>query len=600
MAMERFIRQKYQERSLADGKPRPPSRDEVILPARSPQPSPQMHIQPSKKSKIFGFKLRASSSAYPASKRDTRNLPPLEPTFENAFRSEVHANKPSKPHVSDGSERDVEKEEKLATLREMGFPDNKRNSAVLNRLSGDLSRTVESLVRLGEGSDSRKATPVGSGTSTPSRATFPDNVKAQGGQEPTASNNPFDRPNRSQTLSVPQLTGHQSVSYNPFDVPTGPHSAFQPMDQAFQAMQITQPLFPHSTGGYPQQQPPVQDLRFQHSMTPPVPQISQQYGYATSPSTMYNMNPFLQSRQPQSMAIYEPHQSGQLNGPFSAPPTNPFFSQQSAQQSAQLPPQSAPLQTQITMSNPFGIPPSPQSPQSAPANQLQHSAPFDIRQALPISNAPQQSFYPQQDPQSHFQPPSQGSIPTSQQQMPYQQSNPYQSQFQPQTSPQYQSQLSPLRPQPTGRFDKNSILALYNYPHLAPQPMPTIPDDPTPSSEAPPSYPPAAMITQPSNPDISPNNTLTSPRRSVTMPISAPLISNPAIGVGSRNPFLNSSTDTSRQSSAVTSPAPAQPPMASNSIMHRHASQESVSISNLESGRHSPGAFANLSARFVR
>jgi hypothetical protein len=602
MAMERFIRQKYQERSLADGKPRPPSRDEVtLLPSRSPQPSPPIHIQPSKKSKIFGFKLRASSSAYPASKRDTRNLPPLEPTFENAFRSEVHANKPSKPRLSDSSERDREKEEKLATLREMGFPDDKRNSAVLNRLSGDLGRTVESLVRLGEGNDSRRTTPVGSRTNTPSRATFPDSAKSQGGHETTASNNPFDRPTRSQTLAVPQVPRHQPTSYNPFDVQAGPHSTFQPMDQALQAMQISQPLFPHSTGGYPQQQPPIQDLRFQHSMTPPVPQISQQYGYATSPSTMYNTNPFLQTRQAQSGAIYDSHTTGQQNAPFSAPPTNPFFNQSSSYQIAQAPPQSAPLQSHRSISNPFGIPPSPHSPQSAPGDQQQHSTPFDVRQALPISNAPQQSFYQQQDSQSQFQSPVQSSTPTSQQQVPYtQSSNPYQSQFQAQTSPQYQSQPSPMRPQQTGRFDKNSILDLYNYPHLAPQPMPTIPDDPTPSSETLPSYPPAATQAQTSKPDIFPNNTLALARRSATMPISSPAQSNPAMGTGSRNPFLNSSSDNSRQSSTVTSPALAQPPIASNSIMHRHASQESVNISNLESGRHSPDAFANLSARFVR
>jgi hypothetical protein len=600
-AMERFIRQKYQERSLADGKPRPPSRDETSIPARSPQPSPAIHIQPAKKGKIFGFKLRASSSAYPVSKRDTRNLPPLEPTIENAFHTEVQANKPSKPRVSDVSENDKADEEKLAALREMGFLDDKRNAVVLNRLSGDLSRTVESLVRLGEGSapGSRKTTPVGSSVNTPSRPSFPDSVKSQAGQESATSNNPFDRPARAQTLAVPQAQGHQSAFYNPFDVPSGPQSAFQPMDQAFKAMQISpQPLFPHSTGGYPRPQPPVQDPRFQHSMTPPVPNVSQQYGYASSPSTMYNTNPFLQPTQPQTTGIFDIYAPAQQSAPFSAPPTNPFFNEQPSYQPGQQPPQSAPLQPPPSNSNPFGIPP---SPQSAPAQQHQHATPFDLQQTLLPSNAPQKSFYQHQDPQILIRSPPQSSIPTPQQpQVTYQQSpNPYQPQLQPQSSPQYQSQPSPLRPQQTGRFDKNSILALYNYPHLAPQPMPTIPDDATQSAEIPSSNPVPPAPQQALKSETFPTSTIAPTRRSATMPISSMSGSNPTAGAGSRNPFLANSSDGSRQSSTVTSPAVAHAPPMPNSIM-RHASQESVSIANLESGRHSPDAFANLSARFVR
>jgi hypothetical protein len=602
-AMEKFIRQKYQERSLADGKPRPPSRDgtrdEISIPTRSPQPSPPIHVQPQKRGKIFGFKLRASSSAYPASKRDTRNLPPLEPTVDNAFRSEVHANKPSKPRVSDVSEKDKVEEEKLAALREMGFPDDKRNSAVLNRLSGDLTRTVESLVRLGEGSgnDSRRATPAGSKNNTPSQATFPDSVKTQAGHDSGVSSNPFDRPAHGNTLAVPgqQAQGQQAASYNPFDAQ---NTSFQPMPQAFQNMQISQPLFPHSTGGYPRQQAPVQDPRSQHSMTPPVPHVSQQYGYNTAPSTMHNPNPFLQSMEPHTTATYDGYVPTQQNAPFSAPATNPFFQQQTSYEAVQQPLQSAPFQSQTSYSNPFGIPP---SPQTAPAQQQQHSTPFDNRSGLNPPTATHQSFYQQEDPQIQVQPSSENSISSLSQQASYQQSpNPYQSQFQSQTSPQYQPQPSPMLPQQTGRFDKQSILALYNYPHLAPQPMPTIPDDATPSAETPASNPLVATSQQPPNSDLFANHVPAPARRSVTMPVSTSSLSTSTAGPGSRNPFLTGSNDTSRQSSAVTSPAMTHPPPVPNSTMHRHASQESVSIANLESGRHSPDAFANLSARFVR
>lgn len=598
--MERFIRQKYQERSLADGKPRPPSRDQI--PTRSPQPSqsPPIPIQPPKRGKIFGFKLRASSSAYSVSKRDTRNPPPLEPTVENAFRTEVRSNKPSKPRVSDSSERDKVKEEKLAALREMGFPDNKRNSAVLNRLSGDLSRTVESLVRLGEGSgpDSRKTSPAGPKTNTPSKATFPDSVKTHVGNNSGVSNNPFDPPANTNTLAVPQAQGQQGASYSPLDVQSGPHSVVQPMDQAFPAMQISQPLFPHSTGGYPSQQPPIQDPRFQHSMTPPVLHVCQQYGYTAPPSTLYNTNPFFPSTQPQNTSMYDSFLPTSQNAPFSAPPTNPFFQQQSFYEAAQQPPRSAPLQSQTSYSNPFGIPP---SSQSAPSQQQQHPTSFNHQPVFSPSNAIPQSFYQQQGLQFQVQPPSQSPNSSQQPQTSYQQSpTPYQPQSQPQQSPQYQTQPSPLRPQQTGRFDKKSILALYNYPHLAPQPMPTIPDDPTPSAETPSSNPLSATPQQTSNSNFSANSAVVPARRSATMPVSTIPVSKPTAAVGSRNPFLSGSNDNSRQSSAVTSPTLAHPSAASNSIMHRHASQESVSIANLESGRHSPDAFANLSARFVR
>jgi hypothetical protein len=616
MAMERFVRQKYQERSLADGKPRPPSRDEVGVPSRSPpsrspqaSPAPSIHLQPPKRGKIFGFKLRASSSAYPASKRETRNLPPLEPTVENAFRTELNSNKPSKPRVSDSAERDKEKEEKLAALREMGFPDDKRNSAVLTRLSGDMSRTVESLVRLGEGGPgSRKTTPGGSKTSTPSRATFPDDAQNQAPNTSGNSNNPFDPPARANTLAVPQVQGQRAVSYNPFDVQNGPHSAFQPVDQAFEAMHISQPLFPHSTGGYPVQQPPFQDPRFQHSMTPPIPHVSQQYGYTPSPPVVHNTNPFFQSMQPQNAVTYDTYGPSQINAPFSAPATNPFFNQSSAYEAAQAPLQSAPLQAQASYSNPFGIPP---SPQSAPPQQHQYAQTFDNQPMFSSTSSAQPSFYQQQDPQFQVQSLSQSSTSSiSSQQGPYQQStNPYQAQFQSQISSPYQPQPSPMYPQPTNRFDKKSILALYNYPHLAPQPMPTIPDDPNPSAKTPPSTSLSATPQQTSTSNLlSTNPSATSPRRSATMPISPiTTTSNPA----SRNPFLIASSttststtnDTSRQSSALPSPAVAHLPLNPSptlNLMHHHASQESVSIANLESGRHSPDAFASLSARFVR
>lgn len=78
-------------------------------------------------------------------------------------------------------------------------------------------------------------------------------------------------------------------------------------------------------------------------------------------------------------------------------------------------------------------------------------------------------------------------------------------------------------------------------------------------------------------------------KRSATMPVSS---MHSAGGVGNRNPFM------SNTSSGSSTPM-AQVPNAGG-IMARHASAESVQINNLQNGRHSPDAFANLSARYMR
>lgn len=82
---------------------------------------------------------------------------------------------------------------------------------------------------------------------------------------------------------------------------------------------------------------------------------------------------------------------------------------------------------------------------------------------------------------------------------------------------------------------------------------------------------------------------MASQKRSATMPVSS---MHSGGGVGNRNPFLNNGSNTSSTSM----------PHAPNGagVMARHASAESVQINNLQNGRHSPDAFANLSARYMR
>ena len=61
------------------------------------------------------------------------------------------------------------------------------------------------------------------------------------------------------------------------------------------------------------------------------------------------------------------------------------------------------------------------------------------------------------------------------------------------------------------------------------------------------------------------------------------------LSTGSRNPFQG----------ATISLAPTNG-IGSASGSYRHASQESVDLGGFHNGRHSPDAFASLSARFVR
>src|SRR5271170_1950122 len=146
-AMERFIRRKYQEKSLSGGKPLPPTRINTdaglsISPDNSPPPLPP------KKGKFFGFGLRASSSAYPVSKHDKKGLP-SEPRVDSAFR--ISSENYDVASRRDGKRKEVSEEDmqaKLAILRDMGFLDDRRNMTVLRGWDGNLEKTIDSIMKI--------------------------------------------------------------------------------------------------------------------------------------------------------------------------------------------------------------------------------------------------------------------------------------------------------------------------------------------------------------------------------------------------------------------------------------------------------------------
>ncbi|OJJ88947.1 putative GTPase activating protein for Arf [Aspergillus glaucus CBS 516.65] len=567
--MERYIRQKYQHRSLEDGKPKPPSRHDSGY-TRSPEGSPPP--LPPKNGKFFGFGLRGSSS--------TSNLRRFSTSKPTSPRSQRHDSPPAPVPVNTASQGigasigDMGApsfEAKLATLREMGFPDDRRNAVILRGLGGNMERTIESLTRLGEGSGastrpiSRARTPNPTSTSmaaptSPARA--------------TTSYNPFD-----QLDSKPanQPTGQ---SYNPFDVPnTQPQSAN--LEASFQGLQVSQPLFPHSTGGYPlpNRQNSLPQPLYQQSATPPVTATFAQNGFLASPQTQTfdgGNNPFFQSApQPQPQPQVNNASPFTSQFPNNTTQNNPFFNQltpqytsmQQPQQTQSVAPPVPSLQHANTMpvtssTSPFGQP--------SPFLQPQQPQPQQPQQQL---LQPQTTPLGQSNPYNPFQ---SMTAPSTQQQQPQFQSQ-FQQPFQTQPTPQQ------LIPQATGRVDKGSILSLYNIP----SPTPTLAQQQQQQQQqqqatlSPPDFgnspfqQPFQQQQQPFQPQ---GQQQQQPQQQSGLGIGMGM--NMGMGMG-MNP---------------TGPPPSS--LSNMGFARNHSSQQSVDLNGLQNGRHSPDAFASLSARY--
>ena len=626
--MERFIRKKYQERSLSNGKPRIPSRSTDTESHAAMDESPPPPPLPPKKGKLFGFGLRASSSAYPSSKHDRKKLP-IEPTFEGAygmastdFEGSKDDNHTQKAIAFHAALDDEDMREKLRVLREMGFHDEQQNIYVLKRLNNRLELAVEYLIKHGETKPSTGNAPS-TGRARKTSTTFPEPESTPATQISQNESIPFERRVVSDHVGLsfdshqkqPQTQGYNSgglassesaKSTNPFDAQPTQAQTGASLEQSFQGMQIARPLFPNSTGGYPAQSQPLFDVRLQQSMTPPVPLIPQQYGFVASPPAMnVTSNPFFQGPQSSQPSFSNPYASVMQN-PSNTASSNPFFGQMSPSANTQQPPQQSQATSQFQ--NPFGIPP-PESPaqQQQFRPQINSQSPqsvFDQNQQTTYTNtdAPQYPNQPMPDQQMQAQVQQQtqpvssnpfGNFQNIQSQSQLQQQ--MQSQYQPllqsqqsqfQSQPQqpqqpqynYQNQAQqPIYPQQTGRIDKNSILALYNYPHLAPQ-RPSLPSVFEDTDDASSNTSPA-----PSN-DLFSGAGAPAAKRSITMPAA---LNTSSTLTGSRNPFLKSGGNGN-----------GSPNVGFNGAV-RHVSNESVTMANSESGRHSPDAFANLSARYT-
>jgi hypothetical protein len=591
-AMEKYIRQKYDQRTLmAPGS----GRSKSNLPASRQMPqntgstggagswNDEPPDLPPKPTKRFGFTMRSTSSAFPGKKQD-RFTPPLSPAYTGSDRERDLPSPPPRNLQKKTSQLfgmristvDNNFNKKLAYLQDMGFPDNMKNTEMLKSMNGNVEKTVEALVRLGEGTKpmSRSITPG-------PRALTPVSMGSSGGangisfEKKAASNsNPWevreDPPApaaipRAQSVPPVSTTAPTSNSWNPFmaqSQQTQPLPQPQPqqsLESSFGSLQVSQQQVNGNQQAY-QQNNVVQQSTNPWQQQLQQPQYGQQYQQAP---TNQSANPFMQS-QPQPQ-VQQSQPQPQVQQPA---PSNPW-----AQQAAQQQQQSFPAVGQP--SNPWAAwsqPASTQKMTASPAPTYGQQADFFSQ---PLAAQPTQAtsalfqqyqtqFQPQQQQQPQYQA-QQNSYPASTGQNPYQQhmqqqpQQPQQSQTQPQQYQQYsqlqqqipqqqsygqQQQQQQFAPQQFARHDKTSILALYNYPQLAPQkPLQTLPEDSQPQAES-------------------------VPQRSVTMPTSFS---------GSANPFGR--------------PAP-------TAQIRGHASNESVDFQGLGSGRHSPDAFAGLASRW--
>ncbi|KAJ2898111.1 ArfGap-domain-containing protein [Zalerion maritima] len=580
-AMERFIRQKYMNGGFKPTKRN--SHGSTVSDEGTPPPLPPK--TPSK----FGLKSASSFLSLGSRKKD-RGISALpsrdgesSPRTSQRRGSSPPRDKPSKGFgVSVDYSLGDEMEKKMASLRDMGFTDDQRNVMILKGMHGNMEKTVEALVRLGEGGrssslQSPQDTSVTNRSLTPTTMITPLSHGLSlgvsspiSGQRPVSStsNNPFDnikpiaQPQSSQSTGTIRSTNNpflqqqqqqqqqvqQIASTNPFGMPGQQQNDFG-LAQSFQNMSLSpaQTLFPHHTGGVPAPQPTSQP--YQQSMTPPV-QLTQSFPTVNSNSNMSyppvqplkqqptGYNPFLQPQSSQSSAGLALNTNG-VQGTFGM---NPFARSPTRMQSpsplAQIP--------ETVQQNVYGSSVAVQSPSTNPFLATPTSAPLQAPQAY---TQPQAQFH---------QAPAMWDQSQQQQQMMYQQHQ---------------------------RPDKASIMALYNHPQLAPQ------------------KPVAQQAVGQNAGDtidlgFGQAQSPAPPRRTVSTPLP-----------GSKNPFMMANGGGAAAMGASNASMPRSedliPGLSSASSAHQHASRESMLLGmdmawTTTNGRHSPDAFASLSARAGR
>lgn len=467
---------------------------------------------PPKPSKKFGFNLRSVSMPFHHREKADKYTPPLSPapSGPDDRHSPAKANKQSRVLGSNIGSQEDNFDAKLARLREMGFNDSRRNSEVLKSNNGNLDRTVGDLVRSGEASKqaSRALTPVSAGSASI------NGISVEKKRQPDAAKNG--------TLSLWEALDNEQP---PQRAVTMPIMYGQSINQPQSSMQQSYNPFMQQSQHYQQPQHYQQDLSHQQAGLQTAfsdMHVLSQLVQPSSSSGTYN--PFYDQgsqipyqaqaqnhAQPQQQQQHVPNQLPHAgHGGYTSNDSNPFLritqsqtfnhgaspqQQQPVQQSSQVPIdpwsrdyQQPFLQTlQVSSSGDYGQQGGCFASQHVGAQQQQvYSNPFYSSQrpgqdSLPSDPWGQSRVQQTQRTQSSQQPQGHEQLQRHQQNH---QDNGYQSLQQTQTpnymqqQPIYASNSPHEMPQPQSqqgfnpgaKFDKSSILALYNAPHLAPPP----------------------------------------------------------------------------------------------------------------------------------
>ncbi|KAM0722041.1 hypothetical protein Q7P37_002967 [Cladosporium fusiforme] len=594
--LERYIRQKYEQRALSGGNgggaARPAATRNYTGSTSTGSLGEDPPALPPKPGKKFGFSLRSASSSLAGRKKQDIFTPPLSPTYNGNERAaeppNLQSSKPSQIFGMRITSVSNNFDQKLATLRDMGFTDSRRNSEVLKSTNGVLDKAVDILAEEGkparmetDAQGARALTPVSMSSSGFNGIT----VEKRRQQESKAADvwEALDQQQlqRSATAPIPQtIAPPRSASAA---LPTGNWNPFLPqaqpqqqLEQSFQNMQVSQAAPVQQQ--YAQAQAPVQSNPWQQQTNPwggqqmpqqpiigaPYGQQFQQYPQQQPQQQQQTLspqstgNPFLRTSRSQVFTPSNPWAqpiAPQSQSPPTQKSSNPFG------MTWQQQPQQALAQPSFAQQQSFS-----QSPQPVYGQQEDFfSAPVQAPMQTQNQNLQSQANIPQQQQAPPFSPATTQNPFWQTQLAPQQTGMPHQQQMQPQQQfhqqapqPQQQQQFAPNAAAP--QSNKSSILALYNYPQLAPQrPLQTLPED--------------------SIPAPAPQQAQSVPQRSATMPLS-----------GNMNPFAQQGQGQQQQ----------QPSSAMNGGA-RHVSHESVDFQGFAgSGRHSPDAFAGLSARYVR
>ncbi|KAF3214531.1 hypothetical protein TWF679_004898 [Orbilia oligospora] len=296
------------------------------------------------------------------------------------------------------------------------------------------------------------------------------------------------------------------------------------------------PFLQPQTTGYQQQQPVQQQIQQPAPQQQPQVFMNGNGQWAQSVQNPYQQAMLQQQQQQQQQQLATPLASPWGDVP---PPPQPQYA------TSHFTGSSVSQQSPISATNPFfaGVQTNPYM------SQQQQQQPFQQTFTPPLQQTHTNGALPvifQPSPQSPFQDPNQAFLQQQQQQFPLQPLQQQHSGLAP--------AAQPLMPQLTGRADKSTILQLYNYPQLAPAPS-TV-------------------------------------QQNVTgLPIQQRSVSTPVFqNSGSNNPFAAKMNGPS----VVPSPTIVQ-----DTFKRGHMTQESVDFRGLQNGRHSPDAFASLSASAV-